>query len=76
MHRWNLYQRVWVPFYNQSNLAYVGLEREPDIESDEDITAQKPSRSTLLIRAFSERLVFRRICIADYAHWQFLSVWM
>ncbi|KAJ6168197.1 hypothetical protein N7497_001040 [Penicillium chrysogenum] len=61
MHRWNLYQRVWVPFYNQSNLAYVGLEREPDIESDEDITAQKPSRSTLLIRAFSERLVFRRI---------------
>ncbi|EKV04723.1 Dimethylamine methyltransferase MtbB1 [Penicillium digitatum] len=53
MHRWNLFQRVWVPFYNQRNLAYVGLEREPDVESDEDITAQKPSRSTLLIRALS-----------------------
>ncbi|OGE49537.1 hypothetical protein PENARI_c021G08772 [Penicillium arizonense] len=53
MHRLNLLQRVWVAFYNQSDPAYVGLEHEPDAESDEDIATQKPSRSTLLMRAIS-----------------------
>ncbi|KAJ6049343.1 hypothetical protein N7460_003218, partial [Penicillium canescens] len=36
-----------------SDPAYVGLEHEPDAELVEDIATQRPSRSTLLTRAFS-----------------------